>query len=86
VLAFPAWRSAAEPPDLEHGYAEGDGIRLHYVRAGSGPLILFLHGDPRSWQLWRAQRAEIGDHRAVAPDLRGYGGSGQPFDTAGKFA
>jgi pimeloyl-ACP methyl ester carboxylesterase len=79
TLAFPAWRSAAQPPTLEHGFAEGDGIRLHYVRAGNGPLILFLHGHPRSWQLWRAQLGEFGrDHLAVAPDLRGYGGSGQP--------
>ena len=79
LLAVPAWRSAAEPVALEHGYAEGDGIRLHYVRAGSGPLILFLHGHPRSWELWRAQLAEFGrDHLAVAPDLRGYGGSGRP--------
>lgn len=79
TLAFPAWRSAAEPAALEHGYAEGDGIRLHYVRAGSGPLILFLHGHPRIWALWRAQLTEFGrDHLAVAPDLRGYGRSGQP--------
>ena len=79
TLAFPASRSAAQPLALEHGYAEGDGIRLHYVRAGSGPLILFLHGNPRSWALWRAQLAEFGrDHLAVAPDLRGWGRSGQP--------
>ena len=78
TLAFPAWRGAAEPA-LEHGYAEGDGILLHYVRAGSGPLILFLHGYPRNWELWRAHLVEFGrDHLAVAPDLRGYGGSGQP--------
>jgi pimeloyl-ACP methyl ester carboxylesterase len=57
-----------------------NGIRMHYVEAGSGPLVLLLHGFPESWYSWRLQLnalAEAG-FRAVAPDLRGYGQTEQP--------
>jgi len=46
---------------------------MHYVTAGSGPLILFAHGFPEFWYEWHRQLDEFGrDHLAVAPDLRGY--------------
>lgn len=57
-----------------------NGIRMHYVEAGSGPLVLLLHGFPESWHAWKHQLtalAEAGFH-AVAPDLRGYGRTEQP--------
>jgi epoxide hydrolase 4 len=58
---------------MEHQYASLNGIRMHYVTAGSGKLILFAHGFPEFWYAWRAQLEEFGrDHHAVAPDLRGY--------------
>jgi pimeloyl-ACP methyl ester carboxylesterase len=64
---------------LEHHYAEVNGVRLHYVRSGSGPLILFLHGFPEFWYAWKHQLAEFGkDHLAVAPDMRGYNLSSKP--------
>ncbi len=64
---------------MEHQYAELNGIRMHYVTAGEGPLILFAHGFPEFWYEWRRQIAEFGrDHRAVAPDLRGYNLSSKP--------
>ena len=50
------------------------------VEAGSGPLVLLLHGFPEFWWAWRDQipaLAEAG-YRAVAMDLRGYGGSDKP--------
>ncbi len=31
---------------LQHRYAEVNGVRLHYVTAGRGPLVLFAHGFP----------------------------------------
>jgi pimeloyl-ACP methyl ester carboxylesterase len=58
---------------MEHQYAVVNGIRMHYVTAGSGRLILLAHGFPEFWYEWRAQLEEFGrDHQAVAPDLRGY--------------
>jgi pimeloyl-ACP methyl ester carboxylesterase len=66
-------------PKLQDAYAQVNGVRLHYVRAGKGPLILFLHGFPEFWYEWKGQLAEFGkDHLAVAPDMRGYNLSAKP--------
>jgi pimeloyl-ACP methyl ester carboxylesterase len=66
-------------PILEDRYAEVNGVRLHYVSAGRGPLILFLHGFPEFWYEWKNQLLEFGrDHLAVAPDMRGYNLSSKP--------
>ena len=68
-------------PKLQDHFAEVNGIRLHYVSAGKGPLILFLHGFPEFWYAWKGQLAEFGrDHLAVAPDMRGYNLSDKPAD------
>ncbi|RME48970.1 MAG: alpha/beta hydrolase, partial [Caldilineae bacterium] len=64
---------------FEHKYAEVNGLRLHYVCAGEGELILFAHGFPEFWYAWRRQLQEFGrDHRAVALDMRGYNLSDKP--------
>nr|AIT98392.1 epoxide hydrolase [uncultured bacterium] len=59
---------------------EANGIRLRIAEQGSGPTVLLCHGFPESWYSWRHQLkalAEAGFH-AVAPDMRGYGGSDRP--------
>jgi epoxide hydrolase 4 len=65
---------------LEHAYADlPNGMRLHYVSAGTGPLILFVHGFPELWYEWTDQlEAFSRDHRAVALDMRGYNLSAKP--------
>jgi pimeloyl-ACP methyl ester carboxylesterase len=66
-------------PKFRDRYVEVNGVRLHYVTAGKGPLIVFLHGFPEFWYEWKNQLAEFGkDHLAVAPDMRGYNLSGKP--------
>ncbi|MBZ5557324.1 MAG: alpha/beta hydrolase [Acidobacteriia bacterium] len=68
-------------PALTHQYADVNGVRLHYVQSGRGPLILFLHGFPEFWYEWKNQLAEFGrDHTAVAPDMRGYNESSKPVE------
>lgn len=70
--------------DLQHRYAEVNGIRMHYVEAGSGETVLFLHGFPEFWYSWRHQLAALApQYRVVAPDLRGYNEteSAEPYDT-----
>jgi pimeloyl-ACP methyl ester carboxylesterase len=70
--------SAAEPA-WKDGYAEVNGVRLHYVEQGEGPLILFLHGFPEFWYSWKDLLPEFGrDHHAVALDMRGYNLSAKP--------
>ena len=67
--------------DLHDGYAEvGDDIKLHYVEAGDGPLVVLLHGFPEFWFSWRLQIAPLAaaGFRVVAPDLRGYNLSSRP--------
>ena len=66
---------------LSHGDADvGGGVRLHYVEAGEGPLVVLLHGFPEFWYSWRRQipvLAAAGFH-VVAPDMRGYDLSDKP--------
>ena len=58
---------------FKSSYVEVNGVRLHYKSAGSGKLILFLHGFPEFWRCWQSQLENFGtDHLAVAPDMRGY--------------
>jgi pimeloyl-ACP methyl ester carboxylesterase len=66
---------------LSHETAEVNGIRLHFARAGDGPLVVFLHGFPQCWYQFRHQLSEFSrDHLAVAPDLRGHNLSSKPED------
>jgi epoxide hydrolase 4 len=71
----------AKAPMLKHEYAEVNGQRLHYVTAGKGKLIMFVHGFPEFWYEWKNQLAEFGsDYQAVAPDMRGYNLSSKPAE------
>jgi len=65
---------------MEHCYAElSNGTCLHYVCAGDGPLILFVHGFPEFWYEWKDQLAAFSrEHLAVALDMRGYNLSSKP--------
>ena len=65
--------------ELQHHYAYLDECRMHYVSRGEGKPLLFLHGFPQFWFLWREQLADLGDDHAVyAPDMRGYNLSCKP--------
>ena len=56
---------------VEHGYAVNQGIRLHYVSIGKGPLIVMLPGFPDYWLTWRDQMLALKDRfQLVALDLR----------------
>lgn len=75
-----AAQSAPEQAELRHEYAQVNGIKLHYVSAGKGRTILFLHGFPEFWYEWRRQLPAFAakGHRAVAFDMRGYNLSEKP--------
>jgi pimeloyl-ACP methyl ester carboxylesterase len=51
-------------------------VRFHYVEAGRGEPIVFLHGIPDTWYQWHHQMAALAsDHRVIGVDLKGYGQS-----------
>src|SRR5258706_9630122 len=66
--------------ELREGYAEVGDVKLHYVEAGDGPLIVLLHGFPEFWYGWRLQIAPLVEagFRVVAPDTRGINLSSKP--------
>jgi pimeloyl-ACP methyl ester carboxylesterase len=63
-----------------HRFVSANGSRFHVVEAGTGPLVLFLHGFPEFWWAWQHQVRALSEagFRAVAVDLRGYGASDKP--------
>lgn len=64
----------------EHRFVNANGSRFHVVEAGTGPLVLFLHGFPEFWWAWQHQLRAVADagYRAVAVDMRGYGATDKP--------
>jgi pimeloyl-ACP methyl ester carboxylesterase len=55
------------------------GDALDYVDVGSGPPVVFVHGLLGSHRTWAHLLSALGaDHRVVAPDLVGHGGSAKP--------
>ncbi len=76
LLAFSLSAAAVEYKD---GYADSNGVRIHYVTAGSGPLVVMVHGFPDFWYTWRHQmEALAGSYQVAALDLRGYNLSDKP--------
>jgi pimeloyl-ACP methyl ester carboxylesterase len=68
---------------LREGRVEVDeGVSLHYVEVGEGPLVLLLHGFPEFWYSWRHQLPALASagYRTIAVDMRGYERSDKPRD------
>lgn len=78
------------PDDLagiRHRQLDAGGLAMHIAEAGTGPLVLLLHGFPECWYSWRHQLASLaaaGFH-AVAPDQRGYCRTDRP-EPAGAYS
>jgi pimeloyl-ACP methyl ester carboxylesterase len=73
----------APAADLEdrvtHGYANSNGVKIHYATLGSGPLVVMIHGFPDYWYSWRKQMEGLADKfQVVAIDQRGYNLSDKP--------
>jgi len=73
-------RVAATPLSIQT--LDVNGLRMQVAVQGSGPLVLLCHGFPELWISWRAQLEALAaaGYRAVAPDMRGYGGTSAPDD------
>lgn len=75
VLLLTAYNASS----LDHKYTNNNGVNIHYVAEGNGPVILFIHGFPDFWYSWRHQiQALKSDFRILAMDTRGYNDSDKP--------
>lgn len=65
---------------VSHRVVDVGGLPVHLAEAGTGPLVLLLHGFPECWYSWRYQLTALAraGYHAVAPDQRGYGRTGGP--------
>ncbi|WET78316.1 alpha/beta hydrolase [Amycolatopsis sp. QT-25] len=80
-----SWRhsDAALARSLQGGFtsshADVNGVRLHYVAGGSGSPVVLLPGWPQTWWAFhKVMPALAANHRVIAVDLRGMGGSSKP--------
>ncbi|MDD9896941.1 MAG: alpha/beta hydrolase [Gammaproteobacteria bacterium] len=77
LIAIPAKADLWD--DVAHGYAENDGVKIHYATIGEGPLVVMIHGFPDFWYSWRHQMEGLkNEFKVVAIDQRGYNLSDQP--------
>jgi pimeloyl-ACP methyl ester carboxylesterase len=53
---------AGVPIGFTSQFATVDGLRLHYVRGGSGPVVVLLHGYPQHWYEWREIAPPLAEH------------------------
>ncbi|MEM9731165.1 MAG: alpha/beta fold hydrolase [Myxococcota bacterium] len=68
-------------------YVDANGLRIHYLEEGEGEPVLMIHGFPTSSHLYRNVLPTIAKtHRAIAPDLPGYGLSDKPLDRRYNFS
>lgn len=86
--AGPVFAQADEfpaPAGFQSGYREVDGVKLHYVAGGHGPVVLLVHGFGQSWYEWRQLMPLLAlHHQVVAIDLPGLGQSAPPKSYAGQ--
>src|SRR5579883_880923 len=83
VLAAAVFTGAAFGADIvarvQEGYADSNGVKIHYASLGTGPLIVMIHGFPDFWYTWRDQMSALADKfQCVAIDQRGYNLSDKP--------
>ena len=65
---------------FKHSVERVNGINIHYVEGGEGPVVVLIPGWPQSWYAWRyvmVQLVEKG-YRVIAVDPKGMGDSDAP--------
>ncbi|NPD68486.1 alpha/beta hydrolase [Lichenicola cladoniae] len=73
------------PAGFSPSYREVDGIRLHYVKGGAGPLVLLVHGFGQTWYEWHQLMPLLAkNHSVIAVDLPALGLSDAPRSYAGQ--
>ncbi|MBI2679471.1 MAG: alpha/beta hydrolase [Candidatus Solibacter usitatus] len=66
-------------PVIQSHFANVNGVRLHYLAAGSGDPVVLLHGYAQTSHMWRPLIPQLAaTHTVIAVDLRGAGQSSTP--------
>lgn len=79
LLMFLTLISPAHAQAPKSNFAEVNGVRIHYLAAGTGDPVILLHGYTQSSHMWLPLIAQLSkEHLVIAPDLRGFGQSGLP--------
>jgi pimeloyl-ACP methyl ester carboxylesterase len=74
--SIPPAGEALLPPGIERDTAEVNGQKIHFLRAGTGPTLVLVHGYPESSLTWRKIMPDLGkEFTVIAPDTRGTGQS-----------
>ncbi len=70
--------------EIERNIVRVGDLDLSCLSAGEGPLVVLCHGFPQTAFCFQSQIVHLASlgYRAVAPDLRGYGGSSKPYEVS----
>lgn len=78
IAAFVSLPASAAPVSK---FAEVNGVKLHYLTEGKGPVIILLHGYAETSHMWLPLISKLAvNHTVIAPDLRGFGDSAAPSE------
>jgi pimeloyl-ACP methyl ester carboxylesterase len=81
--AAPEAGQEAQAVSYEDRYATNDGVKIHYVAGGEGPLVVMIHGFPDYSRSWAKLMPALSDgYRVAAMDTRGYNLSDKPAQQA----
>lgn len=79
LTAAPGAPGADIEKQVQHGYADNNGVKIHFASLGKGPLVVMIHGFPDFWYSWRDQMQALSiNYQVVAIDQRGYNLSDKP--------
>ena len=80
VFAITTCIAANAQSRISDRFAEVNGLKLHYLAAGKGDLVVLLHGYAQNSHMWRPLIPQLArTHSVIAPDLRGFGQSAKPM-------
>jgi pimeloyl-ACP methyl ester carboxylesterase len=70
-------------PEILCGFADNNGVKIHYEVEGHGPPLMLVHwasGSTQEWRMFGLVDALKDDYRLILVDMRGQGKSDKPHD------
>jgi pimeloyl-ACP methyl ester carboxylesterase len=66
---MPQLTTSRVPAGFAEATAPANGITMNYVRGGTGPTLVLLHGYPQTWYMWRKVLPAVAEHFTVRARL-----------------